>query len=79
MGMDIHFKWRGVRYRVDYTAYGSQHIVLPDGTVLQPKGWLESYPPQLAGATEVAHLWKGLPLSEIAANVGNAVIAEVAE
>lgn len=71
----IRFTWAGKKYTTQYEAYGSQYIVLPDGIALQPLGWLESYPPQLAGAKVIPHLFQNLPVSDIITNLGNAVAA----
>lgn len=75
MRPDIRFTWAGKKYTMPYEAYSSEYIVLPDGTALQPLGWLESYPPQLGGAKVIPHLFQSLPVAEIIANLGNAVAA----
>ncbi len=49
----IHFTWKEKKYSVADEAYDSDYIVLPDGVILRPTGWLESFPPQLAGAVEI--------------------------
>lgn len=43
--MDIHFCWKGMKYKVDGRVYEeSKRISLPDGTVLDVKGWKKGYP-----------------------------------
>ena len=77
MDPDITFVWKGKNYTVESRAYDLSRIVLPDGTVLQVTSWLESYPPQVGGAEEVNHLFKNLPVADIAKQM-NACIAEPA-
>ncbi len=72
---DIQFAWNGKRYRVSGEAYNREYIVLPNGVVLQPTGWLESSPPQLDGAQEVPHLFLHCNPGEIADYMGNAILA----
>lgn len=73
--MNIRFGWQGKKYSVGMDAYDHERIILPDGTSLRPNGWLESYPPQLAGVTEEPHLFKNLKPEEIARQLGSASVA----
>lgn len=56
---NISFTYEGVRYEanmVDCYDLG-KNIKLPDGTLLQARGWFESLPPQPAGLTVVQDLF----------------------
>ncbi|MBI2620968.1 hypothetical protein HYW61_01955 [candidate division WWE3 bacterium] len=78
MDPDITFVWRDWRYKVESRAYNLSRIVLPDGTVLQVTEWLlEPYPPQVGRAEEVNHLFRDLPVAEIAERM-NACVARYA-
>ncbi|MFH1648149.1 MAG: hypothetical protein ABIA11_00245 [Patescibacteria group bacterium] len=69
MDPDITFTWKGKKYTVEARAYDTPHIVLPDGTVLRVTMWLETYPPKVGKAEEVNHLFKDMPVVEIAENM----------
>lgn len=75
---DITFDFDGKTYTAPMSAYDATFIVLPDGTAISPNGWLESFPPKMAGGTVVTHIYGGLPPEDIAKHLGNAVLASVA-
>ena len=49
----IHFSYNGINYQVDDRAYDVNRIQLPDGTVLEAGGWLETCPPQPDNLTPI--------------------------
>ena len=51
----IRIQYEGKKYEVYMIdAYDlNKDIQLPDGRILRPGGWLESYPPQTGGLKEV--------------------------
>jgi hypothetical protein len=72
---DIHFTWNGKEYLVNGSAYNLNYIVLPDGTVIRPTIWLDSFPPQLGNAQEVSHVFQHMTAGEVVIHMGSAVLA----
>lgn len=72
----IIFGYEDAVYKVAPEVYKKELIVLPDGTVLQVFGWLDSNPPQPAELQEVRFLTGGMTPEQIA-EVYNGVLAEV--
>lgn len=75
MDRDIWFTYEGVHYTVSMRAYDLNKIVLPDGRVLESRGWLESLPPQPSGLHEVPCLFSSLSPDETA-RLMNGVVAK---
>lgn len=69
----IEFTWRGKKY---YVSKKTEHIVLPNRTVIKPK-WFRD-PIGFAHAKEVCHHFQHASLGEIAEHVGNAAFAHEA-
>jgi len=76
--MAIKFRFEDKAYEVGDEAYDKCKIVLPDGRLLEPTKWLESFPPQAEGLHIVPHLFEKLTPEDIARNL-NASIAKVLE
>lgn len=76
MDKAITFTHKKKKYKVSSLAYDCTHIVLPDGTVLGQLIWVETHPPQLESYEEIDHLFKDMPVVEIADLMGEACIAE---
>jgi hypothetical protein len=49
MDPNITFEFEGCHYTVEFKAYDLSRIILPDGRMLEPEAWLESYPPKPQG------------------------------
>lgn len=67
--MSIRFAIDGVNYEVQ-SATTPDLIALPDGRVIRPLAWLETYPPQLDGYETVATPQATVaPMSDLNENV----------
>lgn len=71
--MSITFTWKGKEYHVSKK---TQHIVLPNRTVIKPK-WFRD-PTGFVTADEVTHHLEHASVGEIAEHVGNASLAHEA-
>lgn len=77
MDTSIWFSWNGNKYTISHRVYDEgKKILLPDGTLLQPMEWLESYPVQLGKAEEIPNLFKTLPIEKQEDAHGDVVLAE---
>ena len=72
----IRFVFDGRSYQVAMAVYrDGKDILLPNGILLHPSTWLESYPPIPTGLQHVPHLFQQLPIAEAADHL-NACVAE---